>query len=177
MSEQRIPHPCPCEGDVPDGAPGAVADAEWVIRHIPVSQWLMPNGQLSASAFPRDELRGVKGKSVSVLRGMTPPDEVTRRGTALNKEPAWASDPVIARAPGLALRRIMDKEQRREIRVNADPVETPLGFCTIHASVLRAFPPLDLKQLMEWATLREKLADAFAGISHGSGKPVAPPSF
>lgn len=177
MSEQQTPHPCPCEEDVPNGAPGAVSDAECVIRHVPVSQWLLPNGWLSASAFPRDEVRGLKGKSVSVLRGMTPPDEVTRRGAALNKEPAWATDPVIARAPVLALRQIVDREQRREICVNADPVETPLGFCTTHASVLRAFPPLDPKQLMEWATLREKLADAFAGISHCSGKPIAPPSF
>ena len=177
MSEQPTLHPCPCEEDVPDRAPSAVAGAEWVIRHVPVSQWLLPNGRLSAAAFPRDELRGIKGKSVSVLRGMTPPDEVTRRGAALNKEPAWASDPLIARAPVSALRQIVDREQRREICVNADPVETPLGFCPTHASVLRAFPPLDPRQLMEWATLREELADAFAEIAHASGQPVAPPSF
>ena len=167
------PPPCPCEHHAPPGSPGPVADAETVIRYIPVSQWIMPSGLVSASAFPRDELRGVQGKSVSVLRrDLTAPEEIARRGVALSKEPAWAGDPVLAQTRVLTVRGIADKQGRRELCVNADPVDTPLGFCATHAGVLRADPPPDLKQLLEWARLREKLADAFGKAAPCSGKPL-----
>lgn len=168
--------PCPCEHTAPDGAPGPVADAELVMRHIPVSLWLVWDQQgqprLTPAAFPEDELRGRKGKSVSVLRGLAAPAEASRRGIALTKEPAWKDDPVAALARVDALRTLVDRQQRREICVNADPVDTDLGFCAEHASILRASPPPDPSQRLEWMKLRLKLACRFASVSHGSGKPV-----
>lgn len=101
---------------------------------------------------------------------------MARRGTALNKQPTWAADPVVAKARVLDPRQIVDRQQRREVCVNADPMDTPPGFCATHAGVLRAFPPLDPKQPMEWAMLREKLSDCFAEVAHCSGKAVEPPA-
>ncbi len=172
------PEPCPCERDSPADAPGPVDDAEAVVRLVPVSAWIASNGRggtvLTPMAFPQDELLGRKGKSVSVLRGMTAADEVERRGGKLNKEPAWAADPVIANASVLALRQLLDKEHRRELCVNADPVEDDCGPCPTHASVLRASPPLDKTQRVEWTRLRLELAARFVEVVHCSGRPVMP---
>ena len=139
--------PCPCEQAAPDGAPGPVGDDETVIRHVPVAFWVTwdakGRARLTQAAFPQDELRGRHGKSVSVLRGMTPPQEVAQRGASLNKEAAWVDDPVAAKARVGGLRHVLDKQQRRELCVNADPEESAIGFCPTHASVLRACPPPD----------------------------------
>lgn len=171
--------PCPCERDAPAGAPGPVDDAETVIRFVPVAASIARDGRggtaLTPMAFPQDELLGRKGKSVSVLREMTAADEVARRGAAINKEPAWADDPVLAKASVRALRQLLDKKRRRELCVNADPVEDNFGRCPTHASVLRASPPPDKTQRLEWTRLRLELAAQFADVVHCSGSPVASP--
>ena len=168
--------PCPAERDVPLGAPGPVDDAERVLRFVPVSAWLVwdPQGRprLAPAAFPREELRGDGDKSVSVLRDKTPKVEVVRRAAARNREPTWGQDPVTACAPVQLLRQIQDNMQRREVCVNADPVEDALGFCPTHASVLRACPPLDMAQRLAWTVIRTKLADQFTEVAHCSGQPV-----
>lgn len=170
--------PCPCERIAPEGAPGPVADTETVIRFVPVAAWIAWDGEgkarLRPVAFPEDELKGSGDKSVSVLRGMTPSGEISRRAAARNKEPAWANDPVTAEASVLTLRQLLDKRQRREMCVNADPLETDLGFCPTHASILRAYPPLDKEQRLAWAVLRLKLATAFSEALHCSGQPPMP---
>lgn len=170
MSDES--EPCPCETHTPDGAPGAVSDKEYVIRFIPDRDWLTEDGngalRLSLHAFSREDLKGARGKSVSVLRCITPREEIIRRGKDMSREPSWADDPVIAQASVADLRQIHDKCQRREVCVNADPTDDSdrLGPCPTHAGILRANPPLDPKQRLEWKLLRDKLADKFDKIYH-----------
>lgn len=176
MTEE--PPPCPCERDAPEGAPGPVEDTETVIRFVPSTAWIAwdeaGQAKLRPAAFPQDELQGGKGKSVSVLRGMTPPEEVAQRAATRTRESAWSGNPATAAALVLTLRQLLDQRERREICINADPVDTELGFCSTHASILRADPPLDKTQRLAWAILRLKLATAFGHAMHCSGQPVAP---
>lgn len=168
--------PCPCEDVTPDGAPGPVADDEALIRFVPVAAWLVRDDKgratLTPTAFPKDELARNKGKNVSLLRALAPPGEVGRRVDALNKELRRHRDPVVARATAKDLRQLLDKKYRRELCVNAGPITDELGFCAMHASVVREFPPLDATQRLEWTSLRVKLASQFAEVSHFSGAPV-----
>jgi hypothetical protein len=79
----------------------------------------------------------------------TAPPETARRAQAVNREPKWSSDPVLARGSVISLRNIRDTEGRREVCVNADPTtdqNDKLGACPTHASILRADPPLDVTQ-------------------------------
>jgi hypothetical protein len=172
-----VPQPCPRERDVPNGAPSPVDDTEMVVRFVPTFAWIAwdqtGKAKLRPAAFPEDELKGSKGKSVSVLRGITPPNEVSRHAVNRNREPSWADDPVVAEAHVLVLRSLLDNRQRREVCVNADPVATDLGFCPTHASILRAHPPPDREQRLAWAVLRLKLATAFAEVAHASSQSVA----
>jgi hypothetical protein len=73
------------------------------------------------------------------------------------------------------MRKIRDAEGRREVCVNADPTtdeNDKLGPCPSHASILRANPPLDPTQRLEWQILRVKLAEQFTNIRHQSGAEV-----
>jgi hypothetical protein len=172
--------PCPREGEVPLPAPGPVGCSETVVRFVILRTQLISNAEgkpaLTAAAFPRDELRGVHGKSVSVLRDEhTAVEETCRRAQAMNREPMWSSDPVLARGLITSIRKIRDAEGRREVCVNADPTtdeSDKLGACPSHASILRANPPLDLTQRLEWHVLRVKLAEQFTEIRHHSGAEV-----
>lgn len=173
------PEPCPNEGTPPLGAPGSVNDAEGIIRLVPSRVWLIRDGRgnaaLGPTAFSRDELSQRKGKSASVLRDMTASAEIERRARALNSEPLWVDDPVIATASVFAVRHIVDSGGRREVCVNADPTSKEndrLGPCSTHASVVRACPPLDQKQRIEWAGLRQQLAMRFSRVTHVSGRTV-----
>jgi hypothetical protein len=169
------PSPCPREGDSPGDAPGPVGDDEVVIRFVPARHWLVqnPSGvpELSPAAFPRYELRGRDGKSVSVLRNLTEPGEIARRAALRNREPVWSDDPVVARAHVAALRQLRDQAGRREVCVNAHPVTDDGGHCPTHASILRSDPPP--AERLEWAMLRASLVHMFAEVSHLSGGPVA----
>jgi hypothetical protein len=97
---------------------------------------------------------------VSVLRDEhTAGRETARRAQAMNRELAWATDPVLARGLVMSIRSIRDKEGRREVCVNADPTtdeNDKLGACPSHASILRANPPPDPAQRLEWQMLRIK---------------------
>ncbi len=169
--------PCPCEGKSPEGAPGAVKDAEAVIQFVPYSSWLLRNGGghlvLDQSAFPQQELEGKDSKSVSVLRDMTEPSEIAGRAARRNREPKWTDDPVVARGGVLPICRLQDTAGRREVCVNADPITDDLGHCPTHASILRATPPLDRTQRLRWAKLRLALASNFTDIAHVSGNTVS----
>jgi hypothetical protein len=63
---------CPREREAPSPAPGPVGCSEIVVRFVLVQAQLIRNAEghpvLTAAAFPKDELRGIRGKSVSVLR-------------------------------------------------------------------------------------------------------------
>lgn len=171
---------CPREGDAPSPAPGPVECRETVVRFVPLQAQLIRNAEgqpvLTAAAFPKDELRGVHGKSVSVLRDAhTAAEETARRARAMNRESMWSSDPVLARGLVISMRNIRDAEGRREVCVNANPTtdeNDKLGACPSHAAILRAHPPLDLTQRLEWQMLRVKLADQFTEIRHQSGNAV-----
>jgi hypothetical protein len=171
---------CPREGEAPSPAPGPVECSETVVRFVLLQAQLIRNAEgqpvLTAAAFPKDELRGARGKSVSVLRDEhTAAQETVRRGQAMNRESMWASDPVLARGLVISIRNIREVEGRREVCVHADPTTAEndkLGACPSHASILRANPPLDLTQRLEWQMLRVKLADQFTEIHHHSGLAV-----
>jgi hypothetical protein len=172
---------CPREGEAPSPAPGPVELTETLVRFVILQTQLIRNAEgqpvLTAAAFPRDELRGIRGKSVSVLRDEhTAGEETARRAQAMNRELMWSSDPVLARGLVISIRNIRDAERRREVCVNADPTtdeNDKLGACPSHASILRANPPLDLTQRLEWQMLRVKLAEQFTEIRHQSGAAVA----
>jgi hypothetical protein len=171
---------CPREGEAPSPAPGPVECNETIVRFVPLQAQLIRNAEgqpvLTAAAFPRDELRGIHGKSVSVLRDAhTAAEETARRAQAMNRESMWSSDPVPARGLVTSIRNIRDPKGRREVCVNADPTtdeNDKLGACTSHASILRANPPLDLTQRLEWQMLRVKLAEQFTEIRHQSGTAI-----
>jgi hypothetical protein len=171
---------CPREGQAPSPAPGPVECNETIVRFVPHQAQLIRNAEgqpvLTAAAFPRDELRGIHGKSVSVLRDEhTAAEETARRAHAMNRESMWSSDPVLARGLVISIRNIRDPKGRREVCVNADPTtdeNDTLGACPSHASILRANPPLDLTQRLEWQMLRVKLADQFTEIRHQSGTAI-----
>ena len=171
---------CPREREAPAPAPGPVRCIETVVRFVLLQAQLIRDAEgqpvLTAAAFPRDELRGIRGKSVSVLREEhTAALETGRRAQAMNREQKWSSDPVLARGLVISLRSIRDREGRREVCVNADPttdVNDKLGACPSHASILRADPPLDVRQRLEWQMLRVKLAEQFTKIRHQSGTEV-----
>jgi hypothetical protein len=171
---------CPHEGEAPSPAPGPVECGETVVRFVLLETQLIRNAEgqpvLTSAAFPKDELRGVRGKSVSVLRDEhTGPEETARRAREMNREPMWSSDPVLARGFVISMRKVRDAEGRREICVNADPTtdeNDKLGACPSHASILRANPPLAPTQRLEWQTLRVKLAELFTEIRHMSGEKV-----
>jgi hypothetical protein len=171
---------CPREGEAPSPAPGPVECTETVVRYVPLQAQLIRNAEgqpvLTAAAFPKDELRGVHGKSVSVLRDEhTAPEETARRAREMNRESMWSFDPVLARGLVISMRSIRDAEGRREVCVNADPTtdeNDKLGACSSHASILRAHPPLDLTQRLESQMLRFKLAEQFTEIRHQSGTEV-----
>jgi hypothetical protein len=171
---------CPREGEAPSPAPGPVECGETVVRCVLLQTQLIHNSEgqpvLTAAAFPKDELRGTRGKSVSVLRDKhTAPEETARRAREMNRESMWSSDPVLARGLVISIRNIRDAEGRREVCVNADPTtdeNDKLGACPSHASILRANPPLDLTQRLEWQMLRFKLAEQFTEIRHLSGTEV-----
>lgn len=169
------PEPCPCEGNSPDGAPGPVRDEETVIRFVPLRGWVARSGtgraELTVAAFPEQELEGRNGRSVSVLRTSTEPEDLARRAAARNREPAWAGDPVVARGPVGPMRQLRDGAKRREICVNADPVKDDLGHCATHASILRSDPPPDRTRRLQRAKLRLVLASVFIEIAHLSGAP------
>jgi hypothetical protein len=117
---------CPREREAPATAPGPVECSETVVRFVPLQTQLIRNsdGQplLTSTAFPLDELKGTRAKSVSVLRDEhTAGRETARRAQAMNRELAWATDPVLARGLVMSIRSIRDKEGRREVCVNADP--------------------------------------------------------
>jgi hypothetical protein len=171
--------PCPGEQQVPAGAPSAVADSETVTRLVPSLGWIIRDGKGQAAlgpvAFPKVDLSGKDARTISVLRDMTEPAETRRRAVCMNTELAWTEDPVIARAPVLQLRLVCDTQGRREACVFADPTtaETDkFGACPTHASILRACPPLDMKQRLEWNRLRLALAQTFAEVRHVSGQAV-----
>ena len=171
---------CPREKEAPPPAPGPVERTETVVRFVVLRNQLIsgPKGRptLTAAAFTKDELRGFRGKSASVLRaGHTATTEVCRRAREMNKQPRWSSDPVLARGSVSLIRDIRDETGRRELCVNADPTTAErdkLGACPSHASILRADPPLDPRQRLEWHMLRTKLAEQFAEIRHWSGAEV-----
>jgi hypothetical protein len=173
---------CPCEGQAPPPAPGPVANTETIIRFVSDATHicLESNGKwgMVPTAFSKEELAGKKNKSFSVLRDPhTAEAEITRRAKEKTLEPSWKADPVLARAPVLAVRELRDGGNRRIVCVNADPTTAQtdtLGPCPTHASLLRAEPPLDAKQNMEWLTLRMALRSAFRDIKHASGKTVKP---
>jgi hypothetical protein len=171
---------CPREAEAPPPAPGPVKSTETVVKFVRLKKELILNGRgqpvLTSLAFPKDELRGVQGKSVSVLRDEhTAVEEIARRAGEINREPTWSSDPVIARSRVISIRNIRDTEGRREICVNAHPTTDEndrLGACPTHASILRAHPPLDSSQRLQWDMLRLKLAEQFEDIQHQSGAAV-----
>jgi hypothetical protein len=171
---------CPREWEAPPPAPGPVECNETVVRFVLHQAQLIRNAEgqpvLTATAFPRDELRGINGKSVSVLRDEhTAAEETARRAQAMSRESMWSSDPVLARGLVISIRNIHDAKGRREVCVNADPTtdeNDKLGACPSHASILRANPPLDLTQRLEWQMLRVKLAEQFTEIRHQSGTAV-----
>jgi hypothetical protein len=171
---------CPREREAPSPAPGPVECDEIVVRFVLLQAQLIRNAEgqpvLTAAAFPKEELRGTRGKSVSVLREEhTAPLETARRAQAMNREQKWSSDPVLARGSVISLRSIRDTEGRREVCVNADPTtdeNDKWGPCPSHASILRADPPLDITQRLEWQMLRVKLAEQFNEIRHQSGREV-----
>ena len=140
---------CSRKREAPSPAPGPVECAEIVVKFVLLETQLIRNAEgqpvLSAAAFPNDELRGIRGKSVSVLREKhTAPPETARRAQAMNREPKWSSDRVLARGSVISLQNIRDTEGRREVCVNADPTtdqNDKLGACPTHASILRADPP------------------------------------
>jgi len=169
--------PCPGEALAPRPAPSPVGDDETVIRFVPLRGWLAYDGsghvELTSAAFPEQELEGRKGKSVSVLRHMTAPQEILRRAVARNREPAWANDPVVARGRVLSMRQLRDCAGRREICVNADPITDNLGQCPTHAGILRSDPLPDRSRRLERARLRLALASIFFDVAHLSGSPVA----
>jgi hypothetical protein len=171
---------CPREAETPPPAPGPVASTETVVKIVRLKKELILNGRgrpvLTSLAFPKEELRGIQGKSVSVLRDEhTAVEEIARRAGEINREPTWSSDPVIARGTVISIRDIRDAEERREVCVNADPTTEErdrLGACPTHASILRAHPPLDSSQRLQWNMLRLKLAEQFTEIRHQSGAAV-----
>jgi hypothetical protein len=171
---------CPREAEAPPPAPGPVESSETLLKIVRLKTELILNGRgqpaLTSLAFPRDELKGVQGKSVSVLREEhTAVEEIARRAGEINREPTWSPDPVLARGMVLSMRNIRDDEGRREVCVNADPTtdgNDKLGACPTHASILRAHPPLDLSQRLQWNILRVKLAEQFTDIRHQSGAAV-----
>ena len=155
-------------------------DDEFVLRFVPSSAWLIHDeagrATLSTAAFPAEELEGKRDKSISVLRGMTPPPEIQRRAGSRNLEPGWKSDPVAARAVVQKLRALQDASGRREICVNADPTTDRLGPCPTHASILRSVPPRDPSPRTERAKLRFALTRIFADLAHISGSAVGEPA-
>ena len=165
---------------MPEDAPSRVADEEQVIRVVPHSTWLSRDGRgrtvLTTAAFPEDELAARKGKSVSVFRSMMDIVEVKERAGKLNKEAAWEGDPVVARSRVEDLRTVRDAAERREVCVNADPWKDEHDSCPTHASILRACPPLDTKQRLQWTKLRVAVAEQFKDVTHCSGKTVTSPS-
>jgi hypothetical protein len=133
----------------------------------------MGRAALTVAAFPEQEFGGKEGKSVSVLRPMTEVEELTRRATGRNREPAWQNDPVVARGSVGPLRSLRDHTGRREICVNADPLTDDLGFCRTHSSILRSDPPPDRSQRMQRAKLRLALVTIFSDVFHLSGRALA----
>jgi hypothetical protein len=169
---------CPCEGECPPGAPGAVQNNETVLRTVPVYEQLVfgPDGQpgVALTFFSRDELAGRNDKTVSVLReGSTSIEEIARRCVALTQDPSWQSDPVIAKASAEALRKIVDADNQREICVNADPTtkdNDKLGACPTHASILRAIAQnTKVPPRLSWGIIRAQLAERFSQVQHLSG--------
>jgi hypothetical protein len=172
--------PCPREREAPPPAPGPVESSEILVRFVVIREQLIVTDEglpaLTSAAFSQEELRGRGGKSVSVLRDEhTAPQETGRRAQAVNRESAWSSDPVLARGVVSFVRNIRDREGRREICVYADPTtdeNDKFGACPSHASILRANPPPDRRQRLEWQMLRLKLAEQFTRIRHHSGADV-----
>jgi hypothetical protein len=175
---------CPCEGDIPDGAPGSVDDHEILLRGVPLYEQLVFTEEgkptLGPTFFSQDELQGKSGKTVSILRDdLTPAVEVSRRCTALNKDELWQSDPVVARALTEALRRMVNSDNQREICVNADPTTNDndkLGACATHASIIRAIAESSksVPPRLTWGVLRANLAARFSDLKHLSGKAPTP---
>jgi len=174
-------NPCPCEGSVPCPAPHRVLDEEIVIRAIIRKNWLVfdedGNPQISTVAFSKDDLAAKIDKdggkrSVSLMRSATPKPELAHRLKQLNKEVKWSDDPVRAIAEAISLRRILDNKGRREICLNADPVSDYIGDCSTHVSMVRACPPPDDKQKLDWQILRQKLCCVFNSVEHLSGQKV-----
>jgi hypothetical protein len=153
-----------------------VEDDEAVVRFVPRRDWIVRSGtgraELTVAAFPEQELEGRKGKSVSVLRSITEPGELARRAVGRNREPAWDSDPVIARGLVGPMRQLRDHAERREVCVNADPITDDFGICPTHASILRSDPPPDRSQRLQRAKLRLALTTSFADVSHLSGRAI-----
>jgi hypothetical protein len=176
---------CPGEANAPPGAPSPVDDTEQVVRCVPVSTDLVWNQGVPVLGFVairREDLEGKNGKSFSVLRDnpLTPAHEITRRATAQNQQPQWASDPVVARAEVIGLRRLTDTYASnpgwRLVCVNADPTDATdqLGACPTHASVVRSNPIPGKEQRAQWLAARSAVAAAFKLVRHASGAAVAP---
>ena len=139
---------CSRKREAPSPAPGPVECAEIVVKFALLETQLIRNAEgspYSQRQHSQTILRGIRGKSVSVLREKhTAPPETARRAQAMNREPKWSSDRVLARGSVISVRNIRDTEGRREVCVNADPTtdqNDKLGACPTHASILRADPP------------------------------------
>lgn len=176
MSLPQAGAPCPDEDNPSEGAPGKVEDDELVIRVAAQRDWVIHEPDrttLSTAAFPKSQLQGKAGASVSLMRPMTPAQDVLMRARAVTKAPEWAEDPVLGRALTVAIRGIVDANGRREFCVNADVVDDQLGRLVTHASLLRSCPVPDSSQRAEWQAVRLEVAQSF-DVRHCSGAAVEP---
>lgn len=177
MTLPRGGEPCPDEDNPSQDAPGRVEDSELVLRVASQRDWVVHEPgrtTLSTAAFPKTQLQGKAGASVSLMRPMTPSHEVLKRAKAVTKSPEWADDPVLGRAPTGMIRGIVDADGRREFCVNADVVDDHLGRLVTHASLLRSCPVPDSSQRAEWQAVRLKIAQTFDDVRHCSGSAIKP---
>jgi hypothetical protein len=175
---------CPDEVNTPPGAPSPVDDSEQIIRCVCVSTdlvWQNGVAALDIGLIGKSDLEGKNGKSVSVLRHppLTPAGDVAQRATALNLQNEWLTDPVVAIADAIELRRLIDAYQIswRLVCVHAEPTDNtdPLGACPTHAGIVRSnpHPKPGKQQRLEWLKTRLAVAATFKDIAHLSGAAVA----
>lgn len=168
--------PCPCELDRIGDCISPVEDDEIVVKVVVLKDHLVVDSHgkvsLTYTAISKEDLakkngRNGKPRSVSTFRNsLTPPEELKRRASRLNKEPSWENNPILASAHTGSLRSITTKDSYREICVYAEPTggDDPLGPCTSHAGIVRSFHPPDSKELLEWLVLRTQVASCFSEV-------------
>lgn len=167
---------CPDEDVFVPPVPGAVNDAERLIRFISLRTQLLPKAEgwrVSPTEFSKADINGKledgQRRSVSTFRfDLMTKILLLEQALEVNREADWDQNPVIALAITSSVRAIVDRDGRREMCVYADWSEggERVVAYPLHASIRKSDPVKPGVQRQDILILKSALSDVSSEIRH-----------